>query len=493
MNIKSVISIFAAAVVFGTSAFSASPSPSASTAPSKVPSASPTVSASASPKAPGTAKPSASPSASPSGTAKPDDKKSTEDETKKDDSFPEPHSEAAVLIDRKTGDILYEKNKSEKLYPASTTKMMTAILALENGNLQNSVTATHEAIDPITNKHSHMGIKVGETFTLEQLLYGMLVYSANDAANVIAVHIGGSLDAFVGMMNSKAQELGLSGTHYKNPHGFHDDDHYTTAEDLAVLARYAMQNEKFAEIVKTPMYRIPANDLYQQERVLSTTNHLISRYRNTKYFYKYAVGIKTGFTDEAGNCLVAAATKGDIELISVILKADTSDDGTLYAFSGTTDMYEYAFNHYKYFKMASTDDIVSDSAVYEAKGNTRVVLCPAETLEKLLPSDVTADDITKEISLADKVKAPIKQGDVLGNVVYSCRGKEIGRTNLIAGNDVEKDMVLASVHLVVKIFTSPFFIIPAIIIIVLIIISGNNRKNKRRRRRSKLKYSNYMD
>lgn len=367
---------------------------------------------------------------------------------------------------------------------------MTAILALEKGNLSDQVTATQEAILPITNQHSHMGIKVGETFTLEQLLYGMLVYSANDAANVIAVHIGGSLDGFVGMMNEKAAELGMSGTHYQNPHGFHDDNHYTTAEDLSIVARYAMQNEKFCEIVKTPLYRIPGDELYPDERVLSTTNHLISRYRNTKYFYKYAIGIKTGYTDEAGNCLVAAATKGDIELISVILKADASADGTLYAFADTTAMFEYAFGHYQYYKIASTDQVISDSPVYEAKGSKRVALSPAETIEKLLPSDVKTEDITPEITLNKEIKAPIAKGDTLGNVKFMYQGKELASTALIAGNDVEHDKVMAVIHLVIHILTNPIFIIVVIALIILILVSRSNQKKRRRRRRNQLKYSN---
>lgn len=404
--------------------------------------------------------------------------------------FTEPHCGAAILIDRKSGDILYQKNKDQKMYPASTTKIMTAILALEHGNLSDSVTATAEAVEPITFKHSNMGIKVGETFTLEQLLYGLLVYSANDAANVIGVHISGNLDAFVNLMNEKAEELGLTGTHYNNAHGFHDDNHYTTAQDLATLTKYAMQNETFCEIVKTVLYRIPANDLYQQERVLSTTNHLISRYRNTHYFYKYAVGVKTGSTDEAGSCLVAAATKGDMELISVILKADPAQDGVLYAFADSSKMYEYVFKHYKYCKIASADEVVSDSAVYEAKNGTRVALSPKDTIEKLMPEETDTDEIKAETILNESIKAPIAKGDVLGSVTYTYMGKELGKTELIAGNDVEKDKILAIIHTIINIIKNPIFIIAVIALILFFVSSNAKRKKRRKKRRSQLKYSN---
>lgn len=473
---KIIISALITCAMFGQIAMSA-PSPSPTALPTA--SALPTVSA----------KPTPSPSPSASAAASSATSEMNTGEEKKDE-FPEPRCEAAILIDRKTGDILYEKNKDKKMYPASTTKIMTAVLALEKGSLSDSVTATQEAVAPITNQHSNMGIKVGETFTLEQLLYGMLVYSANDAANVIAVHIGGSLDAFVSMMNEKAQEMGLDGTKFKNAHGFHDDEHYTTASDLATLTKYAMQNEKFCEITDTVLYRIPGNDLYTEERVLSTTNHLISRYRNTKYYYKYAVGVKTGHTDEAGSCLVGAATKNDIELISVILKADQSQDGTLYAFSDSANMYEYIFGNYKYCSIASQEEVVSDSAVYEAKNGTRVALSPKDKIEKLLPKETNTEDIKAETVLNEKIKAPIKKGDVLGSVTYTYMGKELGKTELVAGNDVEKDNILAVIHFILNIVKNPIFIIAVIVFILFIISSNIKRKKRRKKRRSQLKYSN---
>lgn len=521
MNKNTIISaILTCCLTFGITALSApaSPSPSsASAAPlsSSAPTASPTVPSSQSPSAVSPSPSSSariesqssaaspSPSVSPMTSASPisgADKtgeenqvdKNAQDKDSAPTEFPDPKAAAAIVIDRKTGDILYEKNKSEKLYPASTTKIMTAILALENGTLSDFVTATQEAILPITNQHSHMGIKIGETLTLEQLLYGMMVYSANDAANVIAVHIGGSLEGFVNMMNGRAAELGLNHTHYQNAHGFHDDNHYTTAEDLAVLTKYAMQNDKFCEIVKTVLYRIPANDYYTQERVLSTTNHLISRYRDTRYLYKYAIGVKTGYTEQAGNCLVSAATKNNIELITVLLKAENGADRTLHAFADSTALYEYAFKNYQYCKIASLTDVVADSAVYEAKGGTRVVLSPAEEIEKLLPISVKTEDIVTEVKMPDKTKAPIAKGDVLGEVQYMYQGRELARTNLIAGNDVEHDKVIAAVHLISAILKNPLFFIPAIIFVIFLISSNAKRRKKRNKRRKQLKYANQI-
>lgn len=473
---KRIFCFLAAAMMFAQAAFAApSPSPAA---------------VSPSPAA-ASASPSPTPSAKTGVSEEKNDAVSENDNSTEKKDFPEPHCEAAVLTDRKTGDILYEKNKDKKMYPASTTKIMTAMLALEKGNLADNVTVTQEAISEITYKHSHMGLKTGETLTLEQLLYGLLVYSANDAANVIGEHIAGSVDAFVTMMNEKAAELELTGTHYANTHGFHDDNHYTTAADLAKLTRYAMNNEKFCEIVKTVLYRIPANDIYTEERVLSTTNHLISRYRNTNYFYKYAVGVKTGHTDEAGSCLVSAATKKDTELIGVVLKADPSTEGVQYAFADSAKMYDYAFENYKYCKIAEAGEVVSDSPVYEAKNSVRVALSPKATIEKLLPSDADTEQIQPEIVLNEEIKAPIAKGDVLGSVTYSYMGKELGKTELVAGNDVERDYILAVIHTITNIITNPLFCIAVIILLYLILSSNSRRRKRRKKRRTQLKYSNY--
>lgn len=427
----------------------------------------------------------AAPTPTPTPTVKPSQTETEKTGEVKENGFPNISSEALILIDMKTGDVLFEKDKSKKMYPASTTKIMTGIIALEKGNLSDSVTASRSAIEPITSKHSHMGIKVGETLTLEQLMYGMLVYSANDAANVIAEHIAGSLDEFSKMMNEKAAELGMTNTHYNNAHGYHDDEHYTTAEDLAIVARYAMQNEKFREIVSTVMYRIPANEYYTEERVLSTTNHLISRYRNRNYFYKYAIGIKTGYTDESGSCLVAAAVKDKMELLSVVLKAENS-------FEATSSLYEYTFENYKYCSISAPGEIVSDSPVYEARGGVRVALTPKTQIEKLMSVDVDTKEITPEIKLNEKIKAPIKKGDVMGSVTYSYQGKTLGTVELIAENDVKRDYFLAFLHLILNILTSPFFFIPVILIVWFLISENNKRKKRRKKRRSRLKYANQL-
>lgn len=404
---------------------------------------------------------------------------------------PAPHAEAAILMDMKSGKVLYSKNENEKMYPASITKIMTAILTLESGiDFSEVIQATQEAISPITNKHSHMGILVGENLTIENLIYGMLVYSANDAANVLAVRVGGSLDGFVQMMNDKAIELGAINTHFANAHGFHDDNHYTTASDIAIIARYAMQNETFREIVKTDMYTMEATNKYKETRYLSSTNHLISRRRQGNYFYKKAIGIKTGYTDESGYCLASAAVDGDTELLSVVLNCHNiaEDESGMYSFIDSKSLLEYGFDNFKYVVIVPTGTVVADSSVYEAKKNIRVTLTPKEDIGNILPVDVDMNEVKGESVINEKISAPILKGDELGTITYTYRGEKIGESVLVAVNDVEKDYIIAAIHLVIKIFTHPIFIALVLLIIYFRFTAEKRRKRRRKNRRNKLKH-----
>ncbi len=407
-------------------------------------------------------------------------------------SSPAPHAEAAILMDMKSGKILYNKNENAKMYPASITKIMTAILTLESGiDFSETIIASQEAIEPITNKHSHMGILVGEELTIENLIYGMMVYSANDAANVLAIRVAGSLEAFVQMMNEKAVELGAVNTHFANAHGFHDDNHYTTAYDLSLIARYAMQNETFRNIVKTDMYTMAPTNKYKETRYLSSTNHLISRRRQAGFYYSKAIGIKTGYTDESGYCLASAAVNGETELLSVVLNCHSiseDDVGGFYSFTDTKSLFEYGFNNFKYIIVAPSGTVVADSSVYEAKKNIRVTLTPKEDIGNILPIDVDMNEVKGESIINEKIAAPIAKGDELGTIKYTYKGELIGESALVAVNDVEKDYIVATIHLIIKIFTHPIFIILVLLILYIRYRANVMRKRKRKNRRSKLKH-----
>lgn len=380
---------------------------------------------------------------------------------------PEIKSEAAMLMDMKSGRVLYSKNAEQELFPASTTKIMTAVLALEYGNLADIVTANVSALAPITNEDSHMGILIGEELTLEQLLYGMMVYSANDAANVIATHISGTPENFVELMNQKAEEIGLSNTNFVNSYGIHDENHYTTAKDLATLARYAMKNEKFREIVGTSTYSIPATNKYTEERILPSTNLFMSTSRSAEFYNQAVTGIKTGYTKDAGYCLVTSVVYEETELLVVTLKSP--DRSGIY--TDTRTLFRMGFNNYDETTLAATGSVIKDSKVYEAKNDTRVALTVPKDIVVLLPEELDLSEAIKtDVSLPKTIKAPIKKGDVLGSIVYTYNGTEVGKADLIAANDVERNNLLYVYHIITGILTHPLFLIPAILVLILIIL-----------------------
>lgn len=396
------------------------------------------------------------------------------------------HAEAALLMDFNSGRLIYGKNIDERLFPASTTKMMTAILALESGKMEDTVEATFDALKTITLEDSHMGILVGEQLTMTDLLNGMMIASANDAANVIAIHVGGSIEGFVAMMNAKAQELGMTGTNFVNPCGVHDDNHYTTAQDLAILAKYCMKNETFREIVKKPSYHIDPTNRYSFNRDLPTTNLFLGTARSPYYYYKPCTGIKTGTTEAAGHCLVASAAYENMNLLTVVLKCDDLDVGqNAYSYIVSRNLFDFGFDHYRSETLAVPGNIVSDSKVKEAKRDKRVTLTVDSEINALLPSsnqDVMGD-IETVVELSGEPIAPIIKGDVLGTVTYKYRGSVIGSASLIAANDVEQNIFLHIFHVAIGIILNPLVFIPLILLIIVAFIAKARKKRMERKRR----------
>ena len=239
---------------------------------------------------------------------------------------PDISSPSAILIDSKTGRVLYEKECDVKRYPASTTKIMTGILCIELGSLNDIVTIGTNP-SQIERGSSQIYLIPGEQLTLEQLLYAMMLESANDASIAIAEHISGSVEEFVKLMNKRAKELGANDTNFVNPHGLHDDNHVTTARDLALIAKHAMTLPKFREVVATVNYTIPETNKQPARDYITNSNKLIWKINKT-YSYDYAIGIKTGYTTKAKNNLVAGALKDDMELISVVMNENSTNSSS---------------------------------------------------------------------------------------------------------------------------------------------------------------------
>ncbi|AHM56475.1 D-alanyl-D-alanine carboxypeptidase DacB [Peptoclostridium acidaminophilum DSM 3953] len=318
--------------------------------------------------------------------------------------------EAAVLINADGTEILYEKNAHQKMYPASTTKIMTALLTVENCNLDDAVTIDYDMsyIDG-----SSMYIKQGETFTVRQLLEFMLVRSANDAAVALANHIGGSVDKFKDLMNKRAQELGCKDTHFNNPNGLPDVDHYTSAHDLALIAQEAMKHEDFRNTVKLEKVSLPPTELTADWRVYRNTNKFLWSnssidYKGSSVKLKYDVinGIKTGYTNVARNCLVTSASKDGLNVISVVLKAEGRN---VYIDSRT--LIDYGLDNFHAVNVIGSD---------EARGEKRIFLSnegslkygPARNFSIVLKNSETLDksNVRTNVVLHDKLDFPVKKG-----------------------------------------------------------------------------------
>lgn len=255
------------------------------------------------------------------------------------------YSEAAILIDAETGKVLYDKDIYSRKYPASTTKILTAIIAIEECDLEEKATASHSAIFSIKSGYSIANIQEGESFTIRELLDVLMLQSANEAANVIAEHISGSVEEFSKLMNQRAKEMGCLDSNFVNANGAHNDNHYSTAYDLAMIAKYCMKNETFRELVQKQECSLPTTEIFEEERIFRNTNSLMQK--NSKYYYPYCNGIKTGFTTPAKNCLISSSNKDGFELISVILHAESTEDGSSARYVDTINLFEYGYSNYK--------------------------------------------------------------------------------------------------------------------------------------------------
>ena len=271
------------------------------------------------------------------------------------------YSDAAILMDSKTGKILYEKNSNEKKYPASTTKILTAIIAIENCNLSDTISASYNAIMSIPSGYSIAEIKENEVLTVEQLLNVFLIHSANEAGYILAEHISGSISNFADLMNQKALEIGCTDTHFTNPSGIQDENHYSTAHDMALIAQYCMKNETFRQIVCKTSYTLEPTDKTPEERYFVTTNDLIKT--SSEYYYPYCIGIKTGYTSKAKNCLISASQKDGLELITVVLGAEFTENGKSARNTDTINLFNYGFENYKYQEILSKNSVIKNVTV----------------------------------------------------------------------------------------------------------------------------------
>lgn len=346
-------------------------------------------------------------------------------------SLPAPtvSAKSAILIEVSSGEVIFSKNADEILPMASTTKIMTALVALESGDVSRTVSVSPTATGV---EGSSVYLYPEEKLTLEDLLYAMLLESANDAAAAIAIEIGGSIEDFAEMMNKKAEELGLKHTRFENPHGLDGEEHHTTARELAIIARAAYSNEKFKEIVSTYKKTIPLNET-EGVRLLINHNKLLKSYEG-------ATGIKTGFTKKSGRCLVSAAERDGLEFIAVTLNAP--DD-----WKDHTSMLDYGFSLYMSQDICEAGELSYTLPAVGGKAD-HVKVQNRDSIKVILPR--SCDGIERKIELDRFVYAPVNAGEILGRIVFYLDGEEIASSFLVAVTDVE------SAHKKNKIFDSLF-------------------------------------
>ena len=361
---------------------------------------------------------------------------------------------SAVIMEINNDKILYEKNADQRMYPASTTKVMSAIIVLENCELDQNVTVTYSAISDIPEGYSTADLVVGEVLSVEQLLHLMLIESANDATNVLAEYVAGSEESFASLMNTKAHDLGCTNTNFVSSYGRHDDNHYSTAKDLYLIAKYAMQNDTFRSIVGKSSYILPPTNKHENERKVETTNRFLIS--SSDFYDKRVKGIKTGFTTPAGNCLISYASYNGIEVIAVALGGGlTNEDIPYQQYTSSQTLFNYVFDNYLYKTLYEQNSCFDTIEVKNASSETKnLKLLVDKDITVFADNETLSDEITPSVEMKDNILAPIKAGDVLGTINLNVFGIDYS-ANLIAANDVE---------------VSPFALFVIIILAALLVI-----------------------
>ena len=345
-----------------------------------------------------------------------------------------------ILAETNTGRILYERNADKKIYPASLTKLMTAILVVENCELDEIVTVSENAVFSVPVDYVNANLQVGEELTVEDLLYVMLIPSANDAANALAEHVGGNIESFSTMMNTRAKELGCTWSNFTNPSGLHQEEHYTTTRDLLLISNKAIENNFIKKILKTTTYSLPSTNKYTKDtRRFTTTNYMI-RPSLTKFYCDYCIGAKTGYTGEAKNCVVEFAEKDGIGLTAIVMGENARVKGQ--KFLDAKIMFEHVFNNYEIHQIAKKNELYKTINISNGTKETRSLNVLYKDNIGILKEKDNNNNVEKSIEYTNII-APIQKGDIVGKITYSY--EEISyETELIADSNVEESKMLTN-------------------------------------------------
>ncbi len=418
-------------------------------------------------------------------------------------------AEGCLLASADTGEIIYNKNANSRLFPASLTKIMTAIVVLDECKdpAKTPVTVTEDALTALAGTDSALFVVEGEQFTVLDLLYILLVKSGNDAANTLAIHFGGSIEGFVAKMNQKAKQLGMKSTNFVNPHGLHHDNHYTTPNDLFILTKYALGNPTFKEIFGTVRYYVPATNKNDNRRILATTVFIQDpNSEMPSTYYKYVTGGKTGYTDPAGRCLITVAEKGGTSYICVLMKSNVKDENgrkVRYEFEDTKKLFEWAYETFEYRQIFDTATPVHSCKVEMGADTDEVSVVLKQSVNAIVPKNADKTSFKVEVDLhSETVNAPIKKGQTMGTATITYAGEIIDTVDVIAMTSVEEadffgiipmSSINAFLDFFVNFFSSDFFIILicttlGVIVLFIAYCIWLNRNRRKRRHTKNVRY-----
>ena len=406
---------------------------------------------------------------------------------------PQISAESAILIDATNKSILYEHNSGTKRYPASITKLMTALLAIENLDRNDTLTFSKEAIFGIEPGSSHIGMDVGEIISINDALHGLLLMSANEVANGLAEATSGSIEEFALKMTSRAKELGAKNTNFVNPHGLHNDNHYTTAYDMALIASELVTNDYFLEIMQDPTYIIDKTNITDEVRHLSQDHKMFNPHKGSSTLRDDVIGGKTGFTDQAGHTLVTMARQGDTILIVVLLQGSRETN-----YDETYKLLEYGFNYYHTISLNHPSETLKTLPIYTVEsglpyhtGNCGISVSQKSNIT--VPNDITSEDITINVKLPEYIDSTYNNGDSIGEISYMNGSKILAKDELII-NQIDKFSVPAPIPKIEKenqpiklSQTDTLILLVTIVVIIITILIFARRRIKRHRNQLKLK------
>lgn len=412
-------------------------------------------------------------------------------------------SKAVYLENLDTGLVLYEKNADQQMYPASLTKIMTAILVLENVKDLDQETAAYPMWiqDMLYGTNASLGgLIVGEKLTIRQLLTSALVQSGNESAMILAGYVGSGgmadfmprdITSFVEMMNDKAKALGCMGTHFTNPTGLHSDNHYSTARDMAIMAKYAMQNPVFASLVKNYAVQLGQTNKHSDLWQYSTNKMLLT---SSPYYYAPVVGIKTGSTDEAGRCVISQAEDNGYRYFCVVMGAPSTAAEPFPNFIETRQLYRWAFGTFSLKTLLEQGELMAEVPVKYSGDGKIAKLAVKDDVVKLLRNDISSDSIIYHTELPESIEAPVAAGDSVGTLHIMLMGEEIGTAELVATQDFSLSWfrkALGTIGALLSSTTAKIILIVVVLAVVAYIVYMVQHNKKKKRHRSRYSDRSY--